>query len=243
MQEAAHFSRNYLTVPPAIEPISERDFGRFRDVIERHAGIHLGASRKALLVGRLMRRLRALGLSGFDQYLEIVLENTAEFVEMLDCVCTNETRFFREPKQFELFESTILPAWRNERAQGARAGRTRIWSAGCSTGEEPFTIAMMLAAHLPASEGWSHQIIATDISCRVLRQAQAATWDLGRASAIPASYLRRFMSKGTAANDGKMRAADELRTLIRFDRVNLKTVDYSAIGRFDAIFCRNVLIY
>lgn len=243
MQQAVQQNVNRLIVPPGIEPISEKRFERFRDLIEQQAGINLSASKKALLVGRLLRRLRARDLSSFDDYYELVLNDDAEFIEMLDCICTNETRFFREPKQFELMESTILPGWRQQRARSIRSGRTRIWSAGCSSGEEPYTIAMTLAANLPASDGWAHQIVATDISSRVLRAAEAGTWDAERASDISPKYLRRFMAKGTAENQGRMRAADELRPLIRFERINLKNVDYASMGQFDAIFCRNVLIY
>ena len=233
-----------LAVPPfGIRPISEAQFNCFRDLISQRVGIHLTAAKKALLVGRLGRRLHALGLDNFGAYFDRVSSDEAELVEMVNHVSTNETHFFREPAQFDFLERSVFPRWREERQQRLRSGQIRILSAGCSTGEEPFTIAMELDTHLPPAEGWSHEIIATDISTRVLSAAASATWPVQRATEIPASYLSRYMLKGKAENSGKMRAVPELRRLIRFERMNLKAVRFASLGHFDAIFCRNVLIY
>jgi chemotaxis protein methyltransferase CheR len=123
-------------IPPAIA-VSERDFLRFQRLIHEQAGIWLAPVKKALLVGRLAKRLRELGLGSYGDYYERVVEDEAERIRMLDCICTNETHFFREPRHFELLAERIFPAWRAEADAGRRPRRVRVWSAACSSGEEP----------------------------------------------------------------------------------------------------------
>jgi chemotaxis protein methyltransferase CheR len=215
---------------------SDAEFRKFRDVIEREAGIHLSASKRALLHGRLVKRIRDLGMRTFTEYHDRVERDEAgELQKMLDCIVTNETSFFREPAHFAYLERTILPAWL------AAAPRTiRVWSAGCATGEEPFSIAMALAHALPKT--FSIEIIATDISTRVLDAARNATWNIERAEQIPKPLLKRFMLHGIGEQTGKLRASRELRELVRFERLNLNGDAYAS-GPFDLVFCRNVLIY
>jgi chemotaxis protein methyltransferase CheR len=229
--------------PFGVQPISEAHYCRFRELINQRAGIYLSDSKKALLVGRLARRLHALGLDDFGDYYRRVTTDESEFIEMVDRISTNETHFFREPRQFELLRREIFPRWREDLVARRRTGHARIWSAGCSTGEEPFTLAMEMDTHLPISQGWSHEILATDISTRVLRAAESASWPIERAAEIPPSYLARYMMRGKGDNAGRMRAVPLLQRSIRFQRVNLKTVDFGGMGKFDAVFCRNVLIY
>jgi chemotaxis protein methyltransferase CheR len=165
---------------------------------------------------------------------------------MIESLCTHETSFFREPRQFELLERQVIPGWLRASSSGHRPRRVRAWSAGCATGEEPFSIAMLLALHLPASAGWDCQVLATDLSGRALGQASAATWPIRRAAEIPEHLLKRFMLKGVRSQEGTMRASPELQTLVRFRQLNLNDAVYpSAPGDplFDLIFCRNVLIY
>ena len=121
---------------------------------------------------------------------------------MLDCIATNETRFFREPRQFEFLEREVLPAWIAAAAAGRRARRIRAWSAGCSTGEEPYSLAMTLLAHCPPSAGWEVEVVATDLSTRALEKAKAAVWPVDDAREIPAAYLKRFMLRGVRAQAG-----------------------------------------
>jgi len=119
----------------------------------------------------------------------------------------------------------------------------RVWSAACSTGEEPYSLAMTLLERLPRSAGWTVEILATDISTRVLERARAAVWPIAKASEIPVGRLKRFMLRGTGPQDGRMRAGPELREVVRFARLNLDADVYPVQGLFDLVFCRNVLIY
>jgi chemotaxis protein methyltransferase CheR len=220
-------------------PITDREFDLFQTLIHREAGIYLSPAKRALLVGRLSRRLRELGLTSFGAYYNKVTDsNNEEKVLMLDCICTNETRFFREPQHFEFLEQCVFPEWRTTTPR-----RIRVWSAACSTGEEPYSLAMTLLHHFPPAKGWEIEILATDLSTRVLQRAQAALWAIEKAKEIPSSYLKAFMLKGTRTQEGMMKAGPEIRSLISFQRLNLNENVYPAIGMFDLIFCRNVIMY
>ncbi len=225
-------------------PLSSEEFRLFQELIHREAGIHLTDAKRALLVGRLSRRLRELGLATFRDYHHLVTRvDPAERVLMLDCVATNETRFFREPRQFDFVRECLVPAWRDAAARGARPRRLRAWSAACSTGEEPYSLAMTLLQALGADgAAWEVEILASDLSTRVLARAAAGVWPLARAGEIPEAERRRFMLRGTRSQEGFMKAGPEIRSVVRFERVNLNTDPYPA-GAFDVIFCRNVLIY
>ncbi len=223
-----------------IRPITDREFALFQGLILREAGIYLAPAKKALLVGRLTKRLRALGLTSFGAYYERIVDedDRSERVEMFDCISTNETHFFREPRQFDFLERQVIPRWKE---QGPRA--LRIWSAGCSTGEEPYSLAMLLLHCFPAGTGRQIEILATDLSTRALARAEAAVWPIDKAEEIPFAYRRAFMLRGTASQEGKMKAAPEIRSLVRFERLNLNEEPYPVRGPFHLIFCRNVLIY
>lgn len=225
--------------------ISDREFALFQALVEREAGIHLSQAKRSLLVGRLTRRLRALGLASFGEYYEHVLAGgeDGELVQMLDCVSTNETHFFREPAHFTFLEQTLLPALRAEADEGLRPKRLRAWSAACSTGEEPYTLAMVLLAGLPVSEGWTVEIVATDLSTRVLDLARRALWPLQKSAQIPERYLKQFMLRGVGRQEGLMKAGPELREAVRFHRFNLTAPRYELGAPFELVFCRNVLIY
>lgn len=235
-------------VPPAAGAsgefqIRKEDFRAFQDLIHRESGIFLAEHKQALLGGRLHSRLRALGLTSYEDYFKTVQKDEAERIEMLDRISTNETHFFREPHQFEFLKTQVLPRW-IEDAQARQRSRTiRVWSAACSTGEEPYSIAMLLLDQLPASEGWSIEILATDLSTRVLQKGRDALWRIEKAEEIPKPYLQAFMLEGTGPEKGKMKAGPEIRSLITFSRMNLNNRPYPVQGAFDIIFCRNVLIY
>jgi chemotaxis protein methyltransferase CheR len=226
-------------------PLTDQELALFQRLIYDEAGIHLSSAKRALLIARLSGRLRALKLSTFSAYYRrITTEGDAEELQrMLDCISTNETHFFREPKHFDLLERKIIPAWIAQADRGERPRRIRVWSAACSTGEEPFSIAMQLLHHLPSAAGWIHEILATDLSTRVLERAKSAVFSLEKASEIPKHYLKTFMLRGTGDQEGNMKADDALRSIVRFHRLNLNDESYGVTGRFDLIFCRNVLIY
>lgn len=217
---------------------SESEFALFRELIEREAGIHLAESKRALLHGRLVKRVRDLGLRTFGEYhARVVHDDRAELERMLDCIVTNETSFFREPAHFAFLEREVFPEW-----QAASPRPLRVWSAGCATGEEPYSIAMAILGAFPPGSGYSLEITATDISTRALDVARHATWSIERADQIPHPLLKRFMLHGIGDQKGKLRASRELRDVIRFQRLNLNGAAYPA-GPFDLVFCRNVLIY
>jgi chemotaxis protein methyltransferase CheR len=227
-----------------INNLSEAEFVRFQQLIENEIGIHLSDAKKPLLVARLSKRLRHLGLHSFSAYYDHVVggHDTDERIRMFDAISTNETRFFREPKHFDFLDRDLLPRLKAEAARGERAKKVRIWSAGCSSGEEPYSLAMMLLQHFDADE-WDLRIDATDLSTRVLDIARRGIWPMRKSAEIPSDYLRRFMLKGTKSQEGFFKANDELRRIIRFGRVNLTDESYPVDGPYDLVLCRNVLIY
>jgi chemotaxis protein methyltransferase CheR len=223
--------------------ISEKEFLRLRNLVYEEAGIWLSQAKTALLVGRLAKRLRHHGLKSFKQYYDLVINSGEERIQMLDALSTNETRFFREPQHFELLKSVIFPKWAEEAATGRRGRKIRVLSAGCSTGQEPYSLAMVLLDGFPAASGWEIEIIATDLSTRALEIARTGIWPAAKVDEIPSSYLKAFMLKGFADQAGKMKAGPEIRSIVRFFRMNLNDPAYPLTGKFEMIFCRNVLIY
>jgi chemotaxis protein methyltransferase CheR len=232
-------------VVSAVPEMSLREFNLFRELIRAETGIFLSDVKRTLLQGRLLRRVRDLDLGSFGQYYDVVTSPSeqTEFVRMLDLVTTNETHFFREPHHFEYLERKLIPEWETAARSGEREKHIRIWSAGCSSGEEPFSMAMVLLAHLPPAQGWDVQILASDLSTRVLDAARSATWSIDKATSIPERFLKSFMLRGVGPSLGQLRAGPELREVIRFERINLANVPRLPDGPFDIVLCRNVLIY
>lgn len=228
-----------LTLP------TDREFALFQALVHREAGIFLGDAKRQLLAGRLAPRLRELGIRTLGEYYTRVVEDDegVELIRLLDLVSTNETHFFREEAHFDFLRTQVLPAWEAGGQAGRRPKRIRAWSTACSTGQEPYSLAMVLLAHFPPESGWELEIVATDISTRVLRRAETAVWPEEKGRDIPPALLRRFMLRGTGAQRGNMRAGPELRRLVKFQRMNLNGDSYPIDGTFDLIFCRNVLIY
>lgn len=220
-------------------------FSKFQQLIYRESGIWLATHKHALLTGRLARRLRLLGLSNMKQYYQLVTQpdQLHERAVMIDYITTNETHFFREPRHFDFLERRVFPKWQHEGAARARPLRLRVWSAGCSTGEEPYSLAMLLLKHFPGDKGWELEVLATDISTRVLEKARAAVYPIEKSKEIPAEHLRAYMLKGRGDHKSVMKVSPELHRVVRFARVNLHSDSYPILGSFDLIFCRNVLIY
>ena len=227
-----------LSVSPAL-------FQKFQKLIYVETGIWLGSSKTALLCGRLFRRLRELEITSLESYYECVAgpDQQKERDRMIDAITTNETRFFRELRQFEFMVQKVLPRWRAEAEHQLRSKKVRVWSAGCSSGEEPYTVAMLFAKYLPAEEGWDTRILATDISNRVLEKARKGIYPIARSAELPKDLLHGFMLRGTAERQGEMKVKIEIQQMIDFQRVNLNQESYLSEGPFDIILCRNVLIY
>jgi len=230
-------------LPKPIPDLAEEEFHLFQALVLRESGIHLGAKNRAMLVSRLWRRLRALELNSFSSYYRRVKADPREMVLMLDCICTNETHFFREPAAFECLRKRVFHEWIADADSGKRGKTLRIWSAACSTGEEAYSLAMAILTYFPPSAGWSVEVLGTDLSTKVLARASAAIWPAEKISGVPVEYQRRFLLKGFGPEKGKIKAVDELRQVVRFQRLNLTREPYAVTGPFDLIFCRNVLIY
>ena len=214
--------------------IAEHEFKQFQSLLYDIAGISLSAQKKPLVCGRLAKRLKAHQLDSFGDYLRL-LKNGAQPDELqiaIDLLTTNETYFFREPKHFEFLAAKVLPAW--------RPGRPfRVWSAACSSGEEPYSLAMLLAERLGDS-AW--EIIASDLSTRVLEKAGSSHYPMERAKDIPRPYLLKYCLKGVGAQDGTFLIDPGLRKRVSFVQINL-TKRLPEHGEFDVIFLRNVMIY
>jgi chemotaxis protein methyltransferase CheR len=234
-----------LTASPAGPPliVGDPEFGLLRDIVHREAGIFLSEAKRALLAGRLAPRLRRLGLNSYLDYWRRVSEDDDERRSLIEAVCTHETQFFRERPQLDLLDSLVFPTWRRAAREGQRAARLRMWCAGCSSGEEPFTLAMMARHHLPIDEGWTIEIHATDLSERVLAKAREALYPIDRIQPIPEELKRRYVLRGVGEREGWARVAEEIRELVQFSRFNLADPTMSLPGSFDLVACRNVLIY
>lgn len=214
--------------------LQEKEFAQFRDLIYRIAGINMSPAKKPLVTSRLAKRLTYHGLSSYGEYFHMITaaNGKTELQMAVDLLTTNETHFFREPKHFDFLRQHILPA--------RKLGKTfRVWSAACSTGEEPYSIAMLLddvLGHAP----W--EIVASDLSTRVLEKARIGLYPIERMLEIPSSYLSKCCLKGTGTQEGSLLIERKLRERVQFMQHNL-TEAPPKLGEFDVIFLRNVMIY
>lgn len=215
--------------------ISAAEFAQFQRLIYQIAGISLVDSKKMLLVGRLGKRLRALGLPSFSAYYKHIAsgDNPAERQTMVDLLTTNETYFFREETHFDFLRQTILP-------QHPPGQSIDIWSAASSTGEEIYTLCMVMADARGVNAQWS--ILGSDISTQVLSIAQRGIYWLEHTRGLPQSYLKKYCLKGVNSQEGTFLIAPELRNHTRFMQINLNAT-LPDIGKFHVIFLRNVMIY
>lgn len=218
-----------------LPPILDREFEMFRDLIYKVAGISMGAAKKPLISSRLGRRIKHYRMSSFGEYYGLITssQGALELQTAVDLLTTNETHFFREPKHFELLRHQVLP----ER----RAGRPfRIWSAACSSGEEPYSIAMLLDDVLGSTHAW--EIHASDLSTRMLEKARSGLYSIERAAEIPQHFLSKHCLKGVGRQEGTLLIDRRLRDRVAFMQHNL-TDHPPKMGEFDVIFLRNVMIY
>jgi chemotaxis protein methyltransferase CheR len=225
------------------ESLSTRDFTRLCSLVYEQAGIRLGPDKKTMLEVRIKRRLKALDLDSYAHYCDYLFGRdglNCELVPLIDVVTTNKTDFFREPKHFDFLVEKTLP----EFAARENGGRPLlIWSAGCSTGEEPYTLAMVLSEYALSHPGFRFRLLATDISTHVLAKAELGIYTSDMVSPIPASMKRRYLMGSREPGVDKVRIVPELRRLIEFRRLNFMDADYGIEEKADAIFCRNVIIY
>ncbi|HMM76553.1 MAG TPA: protein-glutamate O-methyltransferase CheR [Gammaproteobacteria bacterium] len=217
------------------EAISDGEFTRFQSLMQRVAGIHLPPTKKPLVSGRLAKRLRARGLDSYGDYYRLIVGgDPAELQTAIELLTTNETYFFRESQHFDFLAREILPALRP-------GSGCRVWSAASSSGEEAYSIAMVLMDKLGESASW--EVFGSDINGQVLDLARRAVYPTARnEEGIPADYRRRFCLRGTGAMAGKLRVAAKVRERVRFAQLNLNG-DLTSAGDFEVIFLRNVMIY
>jgi chemotaxis protein methyltransferase CheR len=215
-------------------PITDGEFARVRELAMRIAGISIASSKKALIVGRWSKRLHHHRLTNFKDYLALLSGSGAneEAQIALDLLTTNETNFFREPKHFDFIRTELLPTVKP-------GNRFRVWSAACSSGEEPYSVAMLLADRLQSAP-WD--VLGTDISSRVLDTARVGLYELARSNPIPRDYLQRFCLKGNGPHAGQFLIDRAMRDRVQFTRANLNEV-MPDFGQFDVIMLRNVMIY
>jgi len=212
--------------------LSPDDFQRVRKIAYERAGLAIPAGKEGLVRSRVSKRLRERRIAKFSTYLDAVeQENGEELVKLIDLLTTNKTDFFREPAHFDFLLQRVVP-------EVVASGRPlRIWSAGCSTGEEPYTLSILLREHLPAR--YDYRILATDISTQVVAAAKRGTYSAQQLSDVSAPYRQKFF---TPAADGSATVTAELRAPISFAHLNLMA-NWPMSGPFDVIFCRNVMIY
>ena len=217
-------------------------FTKFRTLIYDKTGISLSTEKKELLHARLGKRLRACGLSSFEEYYNLVVNNqqSDEFTHFVNSVSTNFTSFFREQAHFSLLQEIIVPQFQ-ELHQGNRNPFT-VWSAACSSGEEPYTLAMILEESFRNSNGRAFRIMATDISTKVLAQAKRGVYPTDRMDNVPDVFLRKYFQRGVGKSAGFVRVKKEIRQHINFMYFNLMD-RFPWQSEIDVIFCRNVMIY
>lgn len=216
-------------------PLSDQEFKLFQRLIYKIAGISLSDAKKVLLVGRLSRRLKVYDFASFSEYYKMLAsgQHPDEVQTMVDLLTTNETYFFREPKHFEFLRDEIIAKRKNP-------GSFRIWSAASSSGEEIYTLAMVLADSMPGAV-W--EVVGSDISTRVLEKAATGHYSLARTEGIPPGFLQKYCLKGVRDQAGTFMIAPELRKRTRFCQINLTQPIRTDIGEFEVIFLRNVMIY
>ncbi|RVU30072.1 CheR family methyltransferase [Neptunomonas marina] len=229
-----------VTSPQATERefiFTQKDFERVRKELYAHAGITLSDHKKDMTYNRLVRRLRELGLNSFDEYFAYLTQHDDEFGMFINALTTNLTSFFRENHHFEYLQREIIAS-----AEVAASRRLRIWSAGCSMGEEPYSIAISCMSAPVETQHWDIQILATDIDTKVLQTGANGIYGIERIESIPAQLKRRFFRRGKGAQEGNVKVAPELQQLITFKQLNLmEALPFK--GPLDVIFCRNVMIY
>jgi chemotaxis protein methyltransferase CheR len=225
------------------DSLSSRDLNRVCRLIYEQSGITLGAEKKIMLEGRLKRRVTSLQLSSYKEYCDYLFEGNGhdveEMVHLIDAVSTNKTDFFREKTHFEFLVARALP----ELTAGDRNGREiMIWSAGCSTGEEPYTLAIVLSEYRLSHPAFRFRILATDISTTVLHKAEQGVFSAEVVRPVPANLQRKYFMRSRNRESNLLRVIPELREMIEFRRLNLME-EFGLSELADAIFCRNVIIY
>jgi chemotaxis protein methyltransferase CheR len=213
--------------------LSAASFSAIRELIFSVAGIAMTDEKEELVKARLAKRLRELKIAGYEEYLDRIKSDRVELSNMVDVLTTNKTSFFRETPHFDYLVQHVFPEWKATRAP------RRIWSAGCSSGEEPYTLGMLLREHLPTLDV---RILATDLSTRVLSRAREARYAAATVEDVPQRFRSRYLRLAPEAGPAIYSVSPEVTSLVAFARLNLMA-DWPMRGQFDLILCRNVMIY
>ncbi len=217
---------------------TREDFDFLRKISNEHSGILVPDDKFDMFYSRLSKRVRMYGLANFKEYCQFLKNNQEqEFTEFINAVTTNLTSFFREKHHFEYLKNEVLPGVIKK---NSNTKTIKVWSAGCSTGEEPYSLAMTLLENVPA--GWDIKILATDLDTNVLDTAAKGIYTKDRVDGLPNDVLKRWFKRGAGKNENKVKISQECQSIIRFKQLNLMK-EWPFKSYFDFIFCRNVLIY
>ncbi len=229
--------------PVHLRPMSGRTFSRFSHFIRSELGINITEAKKTMLQARLQKRMRQLGMGSFDDYYDFVFspDGTAERLHMIDVITTNKTDFFREPRHFEFLTQTAMPALIRHGVGINR--RALIWSAGCATGEEPYTLAMVLSEFAAGHPGFDFSIIGTDISTQVLQKAAVGIYAHDKVAPVPMPLRKKYLLRSKDPGRNQVRIIPALRAKVAFRRLNFMDPDFGLRESADIVFCRNVIIY
>jgi len=243
MEKNAKYMTDGNSLEKSVKPMSGSEFRHLSEFIHAHCGIRMPPVKKIMLEARLQRRLRSLGIASFKEYCDYLFrDGTSELTHMIDAVTTNKTDFFREPMHFKYLTEIALPEFIS---MAGRVSEKKFlaWSAGCSTGEEPYTLAMVLSEFGSLAPGFRFSILATDIAAKVLEKAKIGIYEQERTAAVPRHYKLKYLMRSKDKNGHLVRIVPEIRSLVRFQRVNLVD-EYPLLQEpAEAIFCRNVIIY
>ena len=225
--------------------LTDQDFERFSKLVYDQCGIKLPSHKRSMLEARLRKRLRAHNLYTFEDYADLIFskgETTEELVKLIDVVTTNKTDFFREPAHYDYLVKSALPFLVSSFGSGVNQP-LRVWSAGCSTGKEPYTLAMVLKEYQKEEPDLQFDILGTDICTDVLEKAVQGIYPAIKAEPIPTALKKKYLLKSKASENSMVRIVPELRSLVRYRRLNFMDDDFGFREPFDIIFCRNVIIY
>ncbi|MBN1257134.1 MAG: protein-glutamate O-methyltransferase CheR [Planctomycetes bacterium] len=224
--------------------LTDRDYERFRQLIYQHSRINLTDKKKALMRARFGKVMREHNLTSFAEYYDYIINDKTgrAILEMTNAISTNLTSFFREKQHFDYLCQVYLPPL-VKKYRTAHRNRIRAWSAGCSTGEEPYTLAMIMRENIPDPLGWDLKILATDIDSAVLDKAKEGLYSPKAVENVPAAWKQKYLTREGTRQEPQFRVSEKLKQLIAFRRLNLMTRPYPFNGPFDLIFCRNVMIY
>ena len=225
------------------ESLCNADFNRLRAMVYEQAGIHLNSDKKTMLEIRIKRRLRSLNISSYAEYCNFVFTpdgHQTELVHLIDAVTTNKTDFFREAGHFDYLVSKALPVLAEQKGV---ARKSLVWSAGCSTGEEPYTLAMVLNEYAQARPGFHFKVLGTDVSTEVLAKARMGIFKAEVAGPVPKDLRRKYFMRSRDPGSELLRVVPELRDQVEFRHLNFMDADFGLAESSEIIFCRNVIIY